>query len=429
MEHISTTTLIVTLIVMVVVSAYFSGSETGMMTLNRYRLRHLSKQGNRAAKRVERLLRKPDRLISLVLIGNNLVNILASSLATIVGMRLYGDAGVAIATGVLTFVVLVFAEVLPKTVAALYPEKVAFPSSFLLGPLQIIMMPLVWLLNMITRVLMRMVGIKADNVVSAALSKDELRTIVHESRSQISRRNQDMLLSVLDLEKVSVSDIMVPRNDIVGIDINDDWKSIVRQLTHSPHGRIVLYRESLDDAIGMLRIREAWRQMNEKKEFTKEVMLRAADEIYYVPEGTPLSVQLVKFQRNKKKVGLVVNEYGDIQGLVTVEDILEEIVGDFTTSMSPTLAEEVTPQNDGSVIIEGSANVRELNKAFNWRLPEEEARTVNGMILEALEEIPSAGIRLRLHQYDIDILDVQENMIKQVRITPVKPLRESVEGN
>ncbi|WP_105638398.1 HlyC/CorC family transporter [Cronobacter dublinensis] len=429
MEHISTTTLIVTLIVMVVVSAYFSGSETGMMTLNRYRLRHLSKQGNRAAKRVERLLRKPDRLISLVLIGNNLVNILASSLATIVGMRLYGDAGVAIATGVLTFVVLIFAEVLPKTIAALYPEKVAFPSSFLLGPLQIVMMPLVWLLNTITRLLMRMVGIKADNVVSAALSKDELRTIVHESRSQISRRNQDMLLSVLDLEKVSVSDIMVPRNDIVGIDINDDWKSIVRQLTHSPHGRIVLYRESLDDAIGMLRIREAWRQMNEKKEFTKEVMLRAADEIYYVPEGTPLSVQLVKFQRNKKKVGLVVNEYGDIQGLVTVEDILEEIVGDFTTSMSPTLAEEVTPQNDGSVIIEGGANVREINKAFNWRLPEDEARTINGMILEALEDIPSTGIRLRLNQYDIDILDVQENMIKQVRVTPVKPLRESVEGS
>ncbi|EKK7716946.1 HlyC/CorC family transporter [Cronobacter dublinensis] len=429
MEHISTTTLIVTLIVMVVVSAYFSGSETGMMTLNRYRLRHLSKQGNRAAKRVERLLRKPDRLISLVLIGNNLVNILASSLATIVGMRLYGDAGVAIATGVLTFVVLIFAEVLPKTVAALYPEKVAFPSSFLLGPLQIVMMPLVWLLNTITRLLMRMVGIKADNVVSAALSKDELRTIVHESRSQISRRNQDMLLSVLDLEKVSVSDIMVPRNDIVGIDINDDWKSIVRQLTHSPHGRIVLYRESLDDAIGMLRIREAWRQMNEKKEFTKEVMLRAADEIYYVPEGTPLSVQLVKFQRNKKKVGLVVNEYGDIQGLVTVEDILEEIVGDFTTSMSPTLAEEVTPQNDGSVIIEGGANVREINKAFNWSLPEDEARTINGMILEALEDIPSTGIRLRLNQYDIDILDVQENMIKQVRVTPVKPLRESVEGS
>ncbi len=376
---------------MVVISAYFSGSETGMMTLNRYRLRHRAKQGNRAARRVEKLLRKPDRLISLVLIGNNLVNILASALGTIVGMRLYGNAGVAIATGVLTFVVLVFAEVLPKTIAALYPEKVAYPSSFLLAPLLILMMPLVWLLNMVTRVLMRMVGIKADVTISSALSKDELRTIVNESRSQISRRNQDMLLSVLDLEKVSVDDIMVPRNEIVGIDINDDWKAIVRQLTHSPHGRIVLYRDSLDDAISMLRVREAYRLMTEKNEFTKEVMLRAADEIYYVPEGTPLSTQLVKFQRNKKKVGLVVDEYGDIQGLVTVEDILEEIVGDFTTSMSPSLAEEVTPQNDGSVLIDGSANIREINKAFNWHLPEDEARTMNGMILEALEEIPAAA--------------------------------------
>ncbi|WP_333881161.1 HlyC/CorC family transporter [Atlantibacter hermannii] len=427
MEHISTSTLIISLIVMVVVSAYFSGSETGMMTLNRYRLRHLAKQGNRAARRVEKLLRKPDRLISLVLIGNNLVNILASAIATIVGMRLYGNAGVAIATGVLTFVVLVFAEVLPKTIAALYPEKVAFPSSVLLGPLQIVMLPLVWLLNSVTRILMRMVGIKVDNVVSAALSKDELRTIVNESRSQISRRHQDMLLSVLDLEKVSVNDIMVPRNEIVGIDINDDWKAIVRQLTHSPHGRIVLYRDSLDDAISMLRVREAYRLMTDKQEFTKEMLLRASDEIYYVPEGTPLSTQLVKFQRNKKKVGLVVDEYGDIQGLVTVEDILEEIVGDFTTSMSPTLAEEVMPQNDGSVIIEGGANIREINKAFNWRLPEEEARTVNGMLLEALEEIPANGTRVRIGQYDIDILDVQDNMIRQVRVVPIKPLRQSVE--
>ncbi len=428
MEQISTTTLIVTLIVMVVISAYFSGSETGMMTLNRYRLRHLSRQGNRAARRVEKLLRKPDRLISLVLIGNNLVNILASALATIVGIRLYGDAGVAVATGVLTFVVLIFAEVLPKTIAALYPEKVAYPSSILLAPLQILMMPLVWLLNFITRILMRLMGIKTDVTISSALSKDELRTLVNESRSQISRRNQDMLLSVLDLEKVSVDDIMIPRSDIVGIDINDDWKSIERQLRSSPHSRIVLYRESLDDAIGMLRVREAWRLMSEKQEFTKEVVLRAADEIYYVPEGTPLSVQLVKFQRNKKKVGLIVDEYGDIKGLVTVEDILEEIVGDFTTSMSPTLAEEVRPQNDGSVIIEGGASVREINKAFNWTLPEEEARTVNGMILEELEEIPIAGTRVRIRQYDIDILDVQENMIKQVQILPVKPLRESVDA-
>jgi len=426
LEHVSTTTLIIILCVMVLVSAWFAGSETGMMTLNRYKLRHQVKNGNRAARRVEKLLRRPDRLLSLVLIGNNLVNILASALATIVGMRIHGDEGVAIATGILTFVVLVFAEVLPKTVAALYPERVAFPSSLLLVPLQYIMLPLVWLLNTITRLLMRMVGIRADGAINSALSKEELRTIVYESRSLMSRRNQDMLLSVLDLEKVSVDDIMVPRNEIVGINISDDWKSVVRQLSHSPHGRIVLFRDSLDDCVGMLRVREAWRMMTEKKEFTKETLLRAADEIYYIPEGTPLNTQLVKFQRNKKKAGLVVDEYGDIKGLVTIEDILEEIVGDFTTSMSPSLAEEVMPQNDGSVLIEGSANVREINKAFNWQLPEQEARTINGMLLEALEEIPAIATRVQISHYNIDILDVQDNMIKQVRITPKTPLKKSV---
>ncbi|HDL8055233.1 TPA: HlyC/CorC family transporter [Yersinia enterocolitica] len=420
MDHVSTSTLIIILVIMVVVSAYFSASETGMMTLNRYRLRHLSKQGNRAARRVEKLLRRPDRLISLVLIGNNLVNILASALATIVGIRLYGNAGVAIATGVLTFVVLIFAEVMPKTIAALYPERVAFPSSVLLAPLQKIMLPLVWLLNTITRGLMRLCGIRGNVHSSDAVSKDELRSIVNESHSQISRRNQDMLISVLDLEKVTVSDIMVPRNEVVGIDINDDWKSIMRQLTHSPHGRIVLYRQSLDDAIGMLRVREAYRLMTEKKEFNKENLLRAADEIYFIPEGTPLNVQLVKFQRNKEKVGMIVDEYGDIQGLVTVEDILEEIVGDFTTSMSPSLAEEVNPQSDGSVLIDGSANVRELNKAFNWALPIE-ARTINGMLLEELEEIPQVDAQVRVGNYLIDVLDVQENMIKRVRVTPILP--------
>ncbi|MDU4092476.1 MAG: HlyC/CorC family transporter [Pantoea sp.] len=426
MEHVSTTTLIITLVVMILVSAYFSGSETGMMTLNRYRLRHKAKNGNRSARRVEKLLRRPDRLISLVLIGNNLVNILASALATIVGMRLYGNAGVAVATGVLTFAVLIFAEVLPKTIAALYPEKVAYPSSLLLGPLQIIMMPLVWLLNTITRILMRMIGIKSDASISSALNKDELRTLVYESRSLMSRRHQEMLLSVLDLEKVNVDDIMVPRNEIVGININDDWKSIERQVSHSPHGRIVLFRDSLDDAVGMLRVREAWRMMTEKKEFTKENLLRAADEIYYVPEGTPLNVQLVKFQRNKKKVGLVVDEYGDIKGLITIEDILEEIVGDFTTSMSPSLAEEVMPQSDGSVLIEGTANVREINKAFNWHLPQEDARTINGMLLEELEEIPQAGTRIQIENYAIDILDVQDNMVKQIKVTPQQPLKSSV---
>ncbi|WP_445374165.1 HlyC/CorC family transporter [Photorhabdus tasmaniensis] len=422
MEHVSTSTLIIILIIMLLVSAYFSASETGMMTLNRYRLRHLAKQGSRSARRVEALLRHPDRLISLILIGNNLVNILASALATIIGIRLYGDAGVAIATGVLTFIVLIFSEVMPKTIAALYPERIAFPSSFLLRPLQKIMMPLVWLLNRITLLLMRCLGIKHPTSHSDAISKDELRTIVNESNAKLSRQNQDMLISILDLEKVTIGDIMVPRNEIVGIDINDDWKSIIRQLTHSPHGRIVLYRDSLDDAIGMLRVREAYRLMTEKKEFTKRNLIKAADKIYYIPISAPLNVQLVNFQRNKEKAGLIVDEYGDIQGLVAVEDILEEIVGDFTTSMSPSLAEEVSPQSDGTILVDGTANIRELNKAFDWALPVDGPRTVNGMVLEELGEIPALNVQVQIGKYNFEVLSVNDNVIKQVRVTPVNQL-------
>ncbi|ATW23371.1 MULTISPECIES: HlyC/CorC family transporter [Candidatus Hamiltonella] len=415
MEQVSTGTIIFILIVMIIISAYFSASETGMMTLNRYRLRHLAKQGNRGALRVEKLLQRPARLISLVLVGNNLVNILASSLATILGMRLYGDIGVAIATGLLTFLILVFSEVMPKTIAALYPEKTAFLSSFLLIPLQKIMMPMLCFLSGTTHLLMRLFGIKESIHHIDQLSKEELRSIVNESHSQISRRHQNMLISVLDLEKVSVNDIMVPRSEIVGIDVNSDWKSIMRQLTHSPHGRILLYRQSLDDAIGMLRVREAYRLMTEKKEFNKENLLRAADEIYFIPEGTPLNIQLIKFQRNKEKVGIIVDEYGDIQGLVTVEDILEEIVGDFTTSMSPNLAEEVNLQSDGSVLIDGSASVRDLNKAFNWSLPIG-SRTINGLLLEELGEIPPVNTELCIGSYQIAVMEVQENRIRQVRI-------------
>ncbi|CDH05937.1 conserved hypothetical protein; putative membrane protein [Xenorhabdus bovienii str. oregonense] len=419
MENVSTSTLIIVLVIMVIISAYFSASETSMMTINRYRLRHLAKQGSRPARRVESLLRRPDRLISLILIGNNLINILASSLATIVGMRLYQDAGVAIATGILTFVILVFAEVMPKTIAALYPEKVAFPSSFLLRPLEKIMLPLVWAFNKISLLLMRCLGIKTFDIRSDAVSKDELRTIVNESNTNLSRRNQDMLISILDLEKVTVADIMVPRNEIVGIDINDDWKSVMRQLTHSPHGRIVLYRDSLDDAIGMLRVREAYRLMMEKKAFTKRNLIKAADKIYFIPFSIPLNTQLVNFQRNKQKAGLIVDEYGDIQGLVTVEDILEEIVGDFTTSMSPTLAEEVMPQSDGTVLVDGTANIRELNKVFGWALPADGPRTMNGMILEELGEIPELNAQVQINKYNFEILSVHGNVIKQVRVTPI----------
>lgn len=419
MDHVSTGTLIIILIILIIMSAYFSASETGMMTLNRYRLKHLAKQGNRSAKRVEKLLRHPDKLISLILIGNNLINIVASSLATIVGMRLYGNAGVAIATGILTFVILVFAEVMPKTIAALYPEKIAFPSSYILKPLQKIMLPVVWAFNKITLLFMFLCGIKPPVIRSDAVSKDELRTIVNESKAKLSRRNQDMLLSILDLEKVTVGDIMLPRNEIVGIDVNDDWKSIIRQLTHSPHGRIVLYRDSLDDAIGILRVREAYRLMMEKREFTKQNLIKAADSIYFIPNSTPLSTQLINFQHNKEKIGIIVDEYGEIQGLITVEDILEEIVGDFTTSMSPSLSEEVLPQSDGSVLVDGTANIRDLNKAFDWRLPVDGPRTVNGMVLEAIGDIPELQEKIVISHYLVEVLLISDNIIKQVKITPI----------
>ena len=423
MEHVSTTTLIIILIGMIFASAYFSGTETSMMTINRYRLRHAAKQGNRSAKRVEKLLQRPDRLISLVLIGNNLINIVASALATIVGMRLYGDAGVAIATGVLTFIILIFAEVLPKSIAALYPERVAYPSSIFLSPLQKIMLPVVWFFNQITLVFMRIFGIKPPVIQGNAVSKEELRTIVNESKSKLSQRNQNMLISILDLEKVTIGDIMVPRNEIFGIDVNDEWKSIVRQLTHSPHGRIVLYRDTLDDVIGMLRVREAYRLMTEKKEFTKQILIKAADKIYFIPESTPLSLQLVYFQRNNEKAGIVVDEYGEIQGLVTVEDILEEIVGDFTTSMSPSLAEEVIPQKDGSLLVDGTTNIRDINKAFACHLPENEARTINGVIIEELGDLPVVGAKITIDGYEFEVLEVQDNVIKKALIRHLTPSR------
>ncbi|HEI8687506.1 TPA: HlyC/CorC family transporter [Proteus mirabilis] len=423
MEHVSTTTLIIILIGMIFASAYFSGTETSMMTINRYRLRHAAKQGNRSAKRVEKLLQRPDRLISLVLIGNNLINIVASALATIVGMRLYGDAGVAIATGVLTFVILIFAEILPKSIAALYPERFAYPSSVLLSPLQKIMLPVVWFFNQITLVFMRIFGIKSPVIQGNAVSKEELRTIVNESKSKLSQRNQNMLISILDLEKVTIGDIMVPRNEIFGIDVNDEWKSIVRQLTHSPHGRIVLYRDTLDDVIGMLRVREAYRLMTEKKEFTKQILIKAADKIYFIPESTPLSLQLVNFQRNNEKAGIVVDEYGEIQGLVTVEDILEEIVGDFTTSMSPSLAEEVIPQKDGSLLVDGTTNIRDINKAFACHLPENEARTINGVIIEELGDLPVVGAKITIDGYEFEVLEVQDNVIKKALIRHLTPSR------
>lgn len=425
MDDISTGILFALLACLIVISAYFSGSETGLMSLNRYRLKHLSNTGHKGAKRVEKLLDRPDRLISLILIGNNLVNILASAIATILGMRLYGDMGVAIATGVLTIVVLVFAEVTPKTIAAIYPEKISYASSILLNVLMKVMAPIVIFMNFITNGFILLLGLKPQQSGDDSLSSDELRTVVNEAGGLIPRRHQDMLLSILDLEHVTVNDIMVPRNEITGININDDWKSIVRQLTHSPHGRLVLYRDQIDEVVGILRLRDASRQMLEKNELTKETLLRSADEVYFIPEGTPLNVQLLKFQRNKERIGLIVDEYGDIVGLITLEDILEEIVGEFTTSMSPSLAEEITPQGDGSFLIEGSANIRDINKSLKWKLPTDGPRTLNGLILEHLEDIPEDKISIKIAKHPMEIVELEENRIKLVRVFPTKMKKTS----
>ncbi|GHA08384.1 HlyC/CorC family transporter [Oceanisphaera arctica] len=417
MDDISTGTLTGILIALLFISAFFSSSETGMMSLNRYRLRHLAQSRHKSALRVEKLLSRPDRLIGLILIGNNLVNILASAIATVIAIRLYGDYGVVIATVALTVVVLIFAEVTPKTLAALYPERVAFPASFLLKPLMVILYPAVWTINAISNGLLALFRINPQGGGDTSISSEELRTIVNEAGALIPRRHQDMLVSILDLEKVTVDDIMVPRNEIYGIDVTQDWKTISRRLMQSPHTKVLLYRDNIDDALGFIHARDALRLLA-KDEFSKSNLMRAVRELYYIPEATPLNVQLVKFQRNKERIGLIVDEYGDIQGLVTLDDILEEIVGDFTTTISPTLSDEIKPQDDGSYLIEGSASIRDINKELGWELPSDGPRSLNGLILEYLEDIPEANICLRLSGYPIEILEVENNMVKLVRVLP-----------
>ncbi|WP_373604313.1 HlyC/CorC family transporter [Aggregatibacter sp. HMT-949] len=417
MDSIPLSSLFITLVICLILSAYFSGSETGLLSVNKYRLRFLSEQGNKGAQKAEKLLERPDTLLSFILIFNNLVNISASAIATIIGMRLYGDAGVAIATGLLTFVMLVFSEIFPKTVAAMYPEKVGLFSSHILTVLLKIFYPVVWFMNIFTKSLMKIIGLKPD-LQKQVISREELRSIVTEAgEATPDEQHPQMLLSILDMETVTVDDIMVPRNEIGGIDIDDDWKAIMRQLNHAAHNRVVLYKGSLDEQVlGILRVREAFRLLLEKNEFTKETLIRAADEVYFIPEGTPLKTQLANFRTNKERFGLVVDEYGDIKGLVTLEDILEEIVGDFTTSTAPTIDEEVTQQSDGSMIIEGSANLRDLNKMFGWELDTEDARTFNGLILEHLEEIPDEGTVCEIDGLQITILEVADNMIKQAKV-------------
>lgn len=406
--------LIGALVILLLLSAFFSSSETGMMAINRYRLRHLARKGSRSAKRTSALLERPDRLIGVILIGNNFVNILASALATIIAVRLWGDSGIAIATLALTFFVLIFGEVTPKTVAAMYPEKVAFPASLVLVPLLKLLYPVVVLVNWICSLLMYPFGIRPGQESEDQLTSEELRTLVNESGLRLPTKRRGMLLGILDLEKVRVDDIMVPRNEISGIDIEDDLEEIIRQLKECQHTRVPVYRGDINNVIGMLHMRRIARLLS-LKELNKAILLQETDEPYFIPESTALHTQLFNFQKARERTALVVDEYGDIMGLATLEDILEEIVGDFTTDVSDN-AQEITPQGDGSYIIDGSASIRDVNRALGWHLPTEDARTINGLITEAMEAIPDASVCWKIGNCRFEILQVQDNCIKSVRM-------------
>lgn len=416
MNDISTGALFLALAFLILLSAFFSGSETGLVSLNRYRLRHLTKTKHRGAARAQRLLKRPDRLIGLILLGNNFVNILASSIATIIALRHFGEAGIAIAAGLLTLVILIFAEVAPKTLAVLHPERFAFPATWVLEPLLKILYPIVWLVNIIANGLLRIVGVSTDATKHQPLTSDELRTVVNEAGAMIPRRHQLMLTNILDLEKVTVDDIMVPRNEIVGVDLDEDWGDLVNQLINTQHTRLPVYRTDINNISGLLHVRNTLPVLSQQ-ENTVDDLIPFVQEAYFIPENTPLNTQLLEFQRKKRRIGLVVDEYGDIQGLVTLEDILEEIVGEFTSDAATTI-KDVHPQPDGTFLVDGSATIRELNRSMQWNLPTDGPKTFNGLIFEQLESIPKPGTSILIAGYPIEIVQIKDNTVKTARIDP-----------
>jgi Mg2+/Co2+ transporter CorB len=411
--HVST--LLIAIAIMALLSAFFSGSETAMMSLNRYRLRHLVKEGHLGARRANKLLRRPDRLLGVILIGNNLVNNMAATLAAVVGLELFGDTGLAAAPFVITFLFLIFSEVAPKTIGVHNPERVAFTAAHFLVPLLKLLYPFVVLVNALSNAVARPFIHKGERDTDDHLNIDELRTMLREG-GRIPKRPQQMLLGVVDLERVTVDDIMVPRNEIVGIDIDSPMSEIIAQMSASQHTRLPVYKETINNIIGILHLRRAVRFVQQEG-FTKADLLQVTREPYFVPKGTPLHTQLFNFQKQKRRIALVVDEYGDIQGIVTLEDILEEIVGEFTTDFAANMP-EIHPQPDGSFYIDGSALIRDVNRALGWHLPTEGPRTLNGLILEHLEFIPETNLCLKIDGYLFETLQIKDNMINNVRIQP-----------
>lgn len=408
-------TLLIILAVLILLSAFFSSSETGMMALNRYRLRHLSKNGHKGALRASRLLQRTDQLIGVILIGNNFVNILASAIATVIAIRLWGDAGIVFATVGLTLIILIFAEVTPKTLAALYPERIAFPASHILSPLLKAFYPVVWTLNLITNNLLRLMGVNLSGSGSEHLSREELRTLVNESGSMLPKKHQDMLVSILDLEKVTVNDIMVPRNEVIGIDLENDMEQILRLLRTSQHTRLPVFRGDINNTVGLLHLRNASKLLQED-EVNKASLMQLCREPYFIPESTPLHTQLFNFQKERRRIGIVVDEYGDVLGIATIEDILEEIVGEFTTDFAASSNQDILPQDDGSYIIDGTAAVRSINKSLGWHLPLHGPKTLNGLIVEQLQTIPESNVCVSLRGLRIETLQIKDNMVRAARV-------------
>ncbi len=417
MDNIPISVLLGILVILIILAAFFAGSETGLLTLNRYRLRHLVKIKHRGAMHAQALLQHTDRLIGLLILGNNFANNLATAVATVIGLQLMGEAGAAIAVSLLTIVGTIFTDVAPKTLGALHSERVAFPAAYVLRPLLKLLYPLVWLVSITANAVLRLFGMSPENAQKHQMSNEELRTIVNEAGAMVPRRHQRMLLSILDLEKVTVEDVMVPRSEIIGIDLTDELEQILMQLTNSEHTRLLVYSDGIENILGILHMRDAV-QLMAHGGFTKDSILQIMRDPYFVPEGTPLNTQLLNFQRQKQRIALVVDEYGDIQGLVALEDILEEIVGQFTTDPASNIR-DVHPQDDGSYLVDGSATVRDLNRMMHWSLPTDGPKTLNGLIMEYLETIPEPGISLKLAGYPIEIIQTRANAVKIAKISPV----------
>ena len=413
MENLHPGFLVGLLVFLLLCSAFFSSSETGMLSLNRYRLRHQAKEGHRGAKRAIDLLSRPDRLLGTILVGNNFVNILASSIATVLAMQLWGEAGIAIATIGLTFLLLIFGEITPKTLAALRPEAIAYPVSLPLSLLQKVLYPLVAMLGWISNGMLRLIGVDPSKKGTDSLSTEELRSVVRESGSDLPMNRQSMLLGILDLERVTVDDIMIPRNEVAGIDLEDDLEVIVGQLRTTPHTRLPVFHKDINQIEGIVHMRQIARLLSHDQ-LTKESLLQACNEPYFVPENTPLSTQLLNFQKQKRRIGIVVDEYGDVLGIVTLEDILEEIVGEFS-NQDALRSPDIHPQDDGTLVIDGAAYLREINRALGWQLPCDGPKTLNGLITEALEQIPDSGICLQIGLYRLEILQAADNRVKSVR--------------